>query len=384
MFGKRGVLFLCLGLLLGTIPVLAMESVWKIMINIPECRLYLYQNDEIFKTYKVAVGKIDTPSPVGEFQIINKVINPTWYPEGRPAIPPGPNNPLGHYWMGLNNRGYGIHGNSAAWSIGAPVSKGCFRMDNKEIEELYMLIPIGTQVKIIYETIKGKIDRHNQAWLEIYPDIYHRFNLEMKVQQVLAELNWKYQPHQKALACLIGARKQEIMVPRRINIEGEGGKMEIDCFYWNNRVYLNKKLGEHDSVSNTIPTTNPFQEYFPWEPWDMTSLNRFKLEWNEATNTLKVCSLKVRINEEMLDDAARFGTKRNVLINYSKIIKWFEAEQIPKPGWIIDEPEGGRLAGEYYGGELWVDPEKIFINSKEFSYFWEETTWTLNLYYWPE
>lgn len=377
--------FLCLGLLLVTIPVLATDNPWNIMINIPEYRLYLYHNSGLFKIYKVAVGKIDSPSPTGEFQIINKVINPTWYPEGRPAIPPGPNNPLGKYWMGLNNKGYGIHGNSAAWSIGAPASKGCFRMDNHQIKELFSIVPVGTPVKVNYCTVKGKIDLDNQAWLEIYSDIYHQFNLEIEVQHVLTKLNWVFQPHQKALACLITVKKPlTIMIPRKIRIDSDWRNMENDGFYWNNQVYLRYDFFARNNPSIIMPDNGLFQGYFLWDPLSRLVGGQQKLEWNKNLNTLTVNQIKVLINGEKIDGAGRFGSERQILINHSIISKWFAKKQLLNPGFVISMPEGNQLAGEYSEGEFWVDPRALIDDFSKFNYQWDEATWTLNLFYIPD
>lgn len=386
MIGKSiaKAIFLWIGLLLGTIPVLANENPWKIIINIPEYRLCLYHNDEIIKTYKVAVGKIDSPSPTGEFEIINKVINPTWYPEGRPKVPPGPHNPLGKYWMGLNNKGYGIHGNSAAWSIGAPASKGCFRMDNHEIEELFSLVPVGTSVKINYCTVKSKIDIDNQAWLEIYPDIYHHFNLEKEVQRVLDDLNWEYQPHQKALAFLIKSKKPSTeMIPRKIRIEGDCSNAEIDGFFWNGRVYLSKNYFETNNQTVLLPNDDLFQEFFVWDSMSTFEAGREKLEWNKTLNTLTVYTLKALINGEIVDGALQFGSGRKIVINYSKICKWFEDKQLPKPVFVVNTREGNQFVGQFIDDEFWVDPKMLIIDKSAFSYQWDEATWTLNLYYSP-
>jgi len=387
MLGKRiaRVIFLCLGLLIGSIPVLAKEIPWEIMINIPECRLFLYYNGELLKTYKVAVGKVSSPSPIGEFEIINKVINPTWYPEERPAVPPGPNNPLGKYWIGLNNIGYGIHGNSAAWSIGSPASKGCFRMDNHEIEELFAIVPVGTPVKVNYLTVKGMVDQENQAWLDIYPDIYHRFNLEMKVQQVLAGLDWVFQPHQKALAYLIAAKKPlTVMVPRKIRIDGDRAGREVDGFCWNNQVYLSYNFFARNNPSIIMPDDNLFQGYFLWNPSSRLRGEQQKLKWDQALNTLTVNSIKILINGEKIEEAVQFGSERKILINYSKISKWFEEKQLPKLSLVMNKPDGNRLASEYNVGEFWVDLEALIVDSSVFSYWWDETTWTLYLYYIPD
>ena len=125
------------------------DNPWSIQINIPEFKLYLYQAKTIYQVFNIAVGKQEKPSPLGEFRVANKVLEPTWYPpDGKPPVPPGPENPLGKYWLGLNIEGYGIHGNTAAWSIGSPASLGCFRLYNKDIQKLFELVPVGTPVQI--------------------------------------------------------------------------------------------------------------------------------------------------------------------------------------------------------------------------------------------
>ncbi|NLY75661.1 MAG: L,D-transpeptidase [Firmicutes bacterium] len=370
MIIKKGLrlFFLCLGLLLsgGDVPATAADNPWTIMINIPECRLYLYHDGKLLKIYKVAVGKMDTPSPVGDFHIVNKVINPTWYPENGPAIPPGPNNPLGKYWMGLNNKGYGIHGNSAAWSIGAPASQGCFRMDNQDIGELFATVPVGTPVKVCYQIVKGRLDHDNRAWLNIFPDIYRRVDLEMTIKQVLTELNWEYEPHYEALQCLIKTQKPlTITVPRRIIIKQDHGAAESDGFYWNGRVYLRRNVsGLYYPSGSMSPENDLFPEYFPIDGLDEGA--KQSLEWSETTNTLTINSVKVLINGEILEGAGLFGEKGRPLISYLKLCKWLDGKGLPQPVSIINTPDGDCFAGEYLRGELWIDLESLAVVSREF------------------
>ena len=117
----------------------------KIMISVTDRKLVLVEGDQVLKTYDVAVGKPSTPSPRGEFQIINRVQYPTWYgPDG--PVPPGGDNPLGTRWMGLSTKGYGIHGTNAPRSIGKAASHGCIRMRQQDLEELFELVEAGTTV----------------------------------------------------------------------------------------------------------------------------------------------------------------------------------------------------------------------------------------------
>jgi lipoprotein-anchoring transpeptidase ErfK/SrfK len=114
----------------------------SIKMSISKRQLYLLEDGKVIKTYPVGVGKKATQTPTGTFRIINKVRNP-----GR--RPGGPIGVYGTYWMGLNKKGYGIHGTNRPSSIGKYVSKGCIRMYNKDVEDLARRVPIGTEVKIV-------------------------------------------------------------------------------------------------------------------------------------------------------------------------------------------------------------------------------------------
>ncbi|HEA47476.1 MAG TPA: L,D-transpeptidase [bacterium] len=159
-----------LSLLSGS-EILAGEKT-KIVINIPNTTLYLYRGEKLIKEYRITVGHIDTPTPIGNFKVINKTINPTWYPtDGSKPIPPGPNNKLGTRWIGIDKPHYGIHGTIKPREIGKATSDGCVRIKNEDIEELYPLVPLKTLVEIRYQTIDVK--RENKLLkITIYSDIY--------------------------------------------------------------------------------------------------------------------------------------------------------------------------------------------------------------------
>ena len=111
--------------------------------------LTLKCNDEIIKTYNVATGT-NNSTPVGTFKIGNKLVNPVWYKEGA-VVPAGsPENILGTRWLGFDDLpSYGIHGTTDPHSIGKQSTAGCVRMINAEVEELYSLLPIGTEVTVV-------------------------------------------------------------------------------------------------------------------------------------------------------------------------------------------------------------------------------------------
>lgn len=128
------------------------SHVRQIVISILDRRLALLVDVEVVKVYPIAVGKSETPSPEGEFTIINHAVNPT-YRHGDAEIGPGKDNPLGTRWMGLSLKGYGIHGTNVQSSVGKAASHGCFRMKKKDVEDLYRRVQVGDAV-----SIRGKRD----------------------------------------------------------------------------------------------------------------------------------------------------------------------------------------------------------------------------------
>jgi L,D-transpeptidase ErfK/SrfK len=119
----------------------------RIVVSFPDRKLALIEGNNVIKVYDIAVGKPSTPSPSGEFQIVNHIANPTWYGPDK-VVGPGVGNPVGTRWMGLNVRGYGIHGTNAPGSIGKAASHGCIRMRNRDVEELFELVGVGVTVEL--------------------------------------------------------------------------------------------------------------------------------------------------------------------------------------------------------------------------------------------
>lgn len=110
--------------------------------------LTIFLNDKAIKHYRVATGVEATSTPLGQFQIMNKLENPTWFKAGAIVPPDSPENILGTRWLGFDHPGYGIHGTTLPESIGKHATSGCVRMLNHEVEELYAILPVGTKVTI--------------------------------------------------------------------------------------------------------------------------------------------------------------------------------------------------------------------------------------------
>ena len=120
----------------------------RIVVSIPDRKLALVEDGRAVKIYAVAVGAAGTPSPAGDFTVIERVVHPTWFGPHK-VVPPGKSNPLGPRWIGLSRRGYGIHGTSNPRSIGRAASHGCIRMHNSDVEELFGLIAVGDEVELV-------------------------------------------------------------------------------------------------------------------------------------------------------------------------------------------------------------------------------------------
>jgi len=119
----------------------------RIVVSIPDRKLALLENDRVVTVYPVAVGAPVSPSPVGSFTIVNRVANPTYYKPGK-VVGPGAANPIGTRWIGLSEKGYGIHGTDNPRSIGFAKSHGCIRLRNQDVERLFDRVRAGDVVEL--------------------------------------------------------------------------------------------------------------------------------------------------------------------------------------------------------------------------------------------
>jgi len=112
---------------------------YHLYVDLNLTQMFVYKDGELIKTYEVSGGKASSPSPIGTWKIINK---DTWG-EG-----------FGGAWLGFNVPWgmYGIHGTVEPWSVGrSNTSKGCIRMKNADVRELYKIVPYHAVVTIVYE-----------------------------------------------------------------------------------------------------------------------------------------------------------------------------------------------------------------------------------------
>ena len=142
--------------LVGPFTIGALGS--SIYVNLQRFSLVLVDWKGKVRTYPIAHGRPEFPTPTGSFSVIDMTRNPTWIPPNSPwareakVTPPGQGNPLGTRWIGLNNGVVGIHGTPADWSIGSRASHGCIRLTIPDIEDLYEHVDVGTRVQILAGT----------------------------------------------------------------------------------------------------------------------------------------------------------------------------------------------------------------------------------------
>lgn len=169
--------------------VAPLEKGQHVAINIPQQRLFLYQDGKLVKIYPVAVGKALTPTDLGRHLIGPVAKNPTWHipksiqrirNDGVKTVPPGPNNPLGPVFvrMGDPKLGLGIHGTNAPSSVPGWRSAGCVRMKSPDAVAFSNVIKRGTPVDVVYQMAALNTDADKNLWLAAYRDPYNKKNLD--------------------------------------------------------------------------------------------------------------------------------------------------------------------------------------------------------------
>ncbi len=165
-----------------------------ILINIPDRMLYFFKDNSLEMAFPVGLGM---PSwrgitrwrtPTGEFSIIRKRKNPTWYVppsmqwkmmiEGKPVkkvVPPGPDNPLGRYAIDTSIPGILIHETIWPTTVYQFRSHGCIRVMSENIERFFEVVDIKTNGRIIYMPVKIAVTDEGRIYLEVHRDIYRKF-----------------------------------------------------------------------------------------------------------------------------------------------------------------------------------------------------------------
>lgn len=158
-----------------------------LLLNIAQRMLYLFRDGRLVAAHPIAVGVPDWQTPLGAFHVVSKAANPTWHVphniqeemrnEGqvvRASVPPGPDNPLGKYWLGLSLHHIGIHGTISPTSIYRYESHGCVRLFPNDIESLFHQVRAGEPGRIVYMPVQLARTADGHIYLEVDEDVYNR------------------------------------------------------------------------------------------------------------------------------------------------------------------------------------------------------------------
>ncbi len=117
------------------------------VVELDDFSLTVHLQGYFVKRYTVGIGK-DGSSPIGKHTVLDKVVNPAYTaPDGKVIAGDDPANPLGECWINLGNS-YGIHGTIEPDSIGQASSRGCIRLANEDVVEVYNFLINGSEVVI--------------------------------------------------------------------------------------------------------------------------------------------------------------------------------------------------------------------------------------------
>jgi hypothetical protein len=238
-----------------------------LVLNLPQARLFLYQDGKLERIFPVAVGKMLTQTPIGSFDITGIYRDPSWHVpksiqdemkrKGKPVqtvVPPGPDNPLGPVFVrfGESKLGLGFHGTNAPASVPGFRSHGCVRMKNDDALSLANTVSRGDAVTVAYQTILLNEDETGQLWLTVYRNHYKQDDPSMPY---LADtlLAWQHQ-HQIAL---YGQRVDEALkqrIGRPVCISCKSAKAQISgrltALPWLSRMSLPQPLPATDGPAS--------------------------------------------------------------------------------------------------------------------------------------
>jgi L,D-transpeptidase ErfK/SrfK len=155
-----------------------------VVVNLPQRMLYLFEDGQLAGSWPVAVGGPRWRTPRGSYRIVEMEEGPTWdVPRSiqaemrrkgqrvRTKVPPGPGNPLGAHWLGLDVGNIGIHGTNAPSSIYRFATHGCVRMHPDDVAALFARVTVDTPVEVVYEPALLAV-QGGRILVEVHPDPY--------------------------------------------------------------------------------------------------------------------------------------------------------------------------------------------------------------------
>ena len=149
------------------VPAVALEETGKVPTGASALRIdksarvlsVLGKEDAVLAAFPISMGSSSDPLPIGRMEIKNAAKNPvfTFDPDllkgtkktdSKVDLPPGPNNPVGVYWLGLSKPHWGIHGTPHPARVGTAESNGCIHLTNWDVLRLAQMVKTGFVVDV--------------------------------------------------------------------------------------------------------------------------------------------------------------------------------------------------------------------------------------------
>jgi len=169
--------------------IVPVEGSDLIEINLPQRMLFHFESGRLSGAYPIAIGQpgVQWRTPIGAFKVIQMREDPTWRvpasiqreeeEQGREVVDevePGPDNPLGKYWIGLSFPVIGIHGTNHPISVYSYRTHGCVRLHPDDIEALFNAVDLNDRGEIFYLPVMlARLD-DGRIFLESERDIYRK------------------------------------------------------------------------------------------------------------------------------------------------------------------------------------------------------------------
>jgi len=196
-----------------------------IVINVAAMRLFYFPprksgEPQVVITHPIGIGKMGWATPEGVTKIVRRQADPTWRvpvsvikehrengEELDKVIGPGPDNPLGRFAFYLQWPSYLIHGTNKPAGVGLRSSHGCIRLYPEDIAQLFEMVPIGTQVRVVNQPFlfgwhEGQLymqpydvlEDDKRDWKKITPKVLSKSVTASQQKQLKAhneQVNWE-------------------------------------------------------------------------------------------------------------------------------------------------------------------------------------------------
>jgi L,D-transpeptidase ErfK/SrfK len=182
--------------------IVPLERADLIEVNLPQRMLFHFEGWRVTGAYPVAIGQPSKQwrTPIGAFKVIQMREDPTWRvpasiqreeeAEGKVVqdeVEPGPDNPLGKYWIGLSLPIVGIHGTNHPITVYSYRTHGCVRLHPDDIEALFDAVDLNDRGEIVYLPLMlARLD-DGRIFLESQKDIYRKGTGGIEAVKALAD-----------------------------------------------------------------------------------------------------------------------------------------------------------------------------------------------------